>query len=74
MVKLDDIPVRTDDECLSSIKYTLTSYSLKYLQIHWLREFPNISIRPKGRNKCADFRFFELVQTQYIHIRNKLKE
>ena len=54
MVKLEDILVCTDGEWLSSGHEKLPVCIWEVFWIQWLRKFPNISIRPRGRDIFVD--------------------
>ena len=58
MVKIEDILVWTDDECLSSSQDPMPSHIWKNFQINWLRKFPIIYISPKGRYICIEYFIF----------------
>ena len=58
MVKLEDILVITDDECLSSGQENLPIYIWENLQMHWPKNFSNLYISTKGRDICEDFMIF----------------
>ena len=66
-VKLEDLPVRTDYEWLSSGKEPLPACGWESFQIHWMRNFPNIFIIPKGIDILTYFLFY------FAFIQNKVK-
>ena len=49
VAKLDYLILRANSDWLSYYEEPLTSYRRANFQIHWMRKFPNISVRPRGR-------------------------
>ena len=55
MVKLEDVLVKTDDECFSSGTGPLPVCIWEMFRSHWLIKFLNIFMRKKGIDICVYF-------------------
>ena len=64
MVNFEDIIVRTDDEWFQYGQEPLTVYIRETFRMYWMRNFPNLYIRPKGRDICEDCMIFANDQKQ----------